>query len=161
MVIVLTGVAGAGKTTVGRALAAALACRFVDGDDYHAPPAIAKMRAGMPLTDADRAPWIASLHRVIAAAVDRREPLVVACSALREAYRRALRDDLRGVRFVFLQADQPTLRHRLATRVSHFAGPALLDSQLATLEPPTDALTVDATLPPPRIVDRIRYELGL
>lgn len=157
----IAGAAGAGKTTVGRALAEATGWTFVDADDYHSPASVAKMRAGVALTDADRAPWLASLHAAIAAAIDRREHLVVACSALRESYRRALRGDLRSVRFVYLKADEAMLRRRLAERAGHFAGPALVDSQLATLEPPTDALTVDAACSPDTIVARIRYEFGL
>jgi gluconokinase len=163
VVIVLTGAAGSGKTTIGRALSAGLGWRFIDGDDYHAPAAIAKMRAGRPLTDAERAPWLAALHREIAAAIDRRAPLVVACSALRERYRRTLRGDLRPVRFVFLEADEATLQQRLEQRTAHFAGPSLVASQLATLEPPEsgDVLAIDATCPPPQIVERIRYAFGL
>lgn len=157
----LTGAAGAGKTTVGRALSDALGWRLVEGDDYHAPASIAKMRAGVGLTESDRAPWLAALHRVIATAVDRRESIVVACSALRESYRQTLGGSLPTVRFVYLAADETTLAQRLAGRSGHFAGPALLASQLGTLEAPADALTIDATLAPPRIVDRIRYEFGL
>lgn len=161
MVIVLIGAAGAGKTTVGRALAEALTCRFVDGDDFHSPAAIAKMRAGGGLTDADRAPWLAALHQVIATAVDRRASVVVACSALRQPYRDALRGDLRAVRFVYLKADEATLRRRLTERAGHFAGPALVASQLAALEEPVDGSTMDATEPLDRIVAAIRYEFGL
>jgi gluconokinase len=157
----MTGAAGAGKTTVGRQLAQALGWRLIEGDDYHSPASVAKMRAGIALSDADRTPWLAALHRVIETAVSRREHLVVACSALRERYRRTLHGDLPGVRFVYLCADEPTLRRRLTARTGHFAGPALLDSQLAALEPPADALTVEATLPPRQIVDRVRYEFGL
>ena len=161
VVVILIGAAGAGKTTVGKALAAATAWRFVDGDDYHAQDAIAKMRAGTPLTDEDRAPWLVSLHREIAATLDRREHLVVACSALRDRYRRTLQGSLRRVRFVYLAADEAVLRQRLAERPGHFAGPALLASQLATLEAPADALTIDATRPPEEIAGAIRYEFGL
>jgi gluconokinase len=161
VVVVVIGAAGAGKTTVGRELAHALGWRLIEGDDYHSPASVAKMRAGVALTDADRTPWLATLHRLIETAVSRREHLVVACSALRERYRAALRGDLRGVRFVYLRADESTLRRRLSERAGHFAGPALLDSQLATLEAPADALAVDATLSPRQIVDRIRYEFGL
>jgi len=161
VVVILIGAAGAGKTTVGRALADALGWRFVDGDDVHSPAAIAKMRAGAALTDADRAPWLASLHQVIASAIGRREPLVVACSALRTRYRERLRGDLRMVRFAYLKADEATLRRRLMERAGHFAGPALITSQLATLEEPQDGLTIDATEPPERIVAAIRYEFGL
>jgi gluconokinase len=161
VVVVLIGAAGAGKTTVGQALAAAMGWRFVDGDDYHAPASIAKMRAGTPLSDDDRAPWLASLHHVIAAALDRREHLVLACSALRERYRRTLQGGLPQVRFVYLEAEEPALRRRLAERPGHFAGPTLLASQLATLEKPSEALTLDATRPPEEIVGAIRYEFGL
>src|SRR4051812_35067916 len=155
------GAAGAGKSTVGRALAGALGWRFVEGDDYHTSANVAKMRSGVPLTDADRAPWLAAVPDVIAAAVDRPEPLIVACSALQERYRAVLRGGLRGVRFVYLQADEATLRERLIARTAHFAGPALVASQLATLEEPDDALSVDATRPVASIVDAVRHEFGI
>jgi gluconokinase len=161
MVVIVLGAAGAGKTTVGRALAQQFHWRFVDADDLHSPSAIAKMRAGVPLTDADRAPWLASLHTVVATALDRREPLVLACSALKQRYRDILRGGLPNVRFVYLEADEATLAERLAHRRGHFAGPALLATQLADLEAPADALAIDATLPPDAIVDRIAYEFGL
>ena len=156
------GVAGSGKTTVGRALAAELGWRYVDADDYHSAANIEKMRSGHALTDADRAPWLAALHHdVVARAIERREPVVLACSALKEQYRQVLRGQLRGVRFVYLAADEATLRGRLEHRVDHFARPNLLPTQLATLEPPSDAVTVDASQTPPHIVSRIRCELGV
>ena len=155
------GAAGAGKTTVGQALAGALRWRFVEGDEYHSVEAVAKMRGGQPLSDADRRPWLAALHAVIEAAVVRREPLVLTCSALQERYREVLRGTLRGVRFVFLKADAATLRDRLTKRTGHFAGPALVASQLAALEEPRDALTIDGTRPVEDIVAAVRYELGL
>jgi gluconokinase len=161
VVVILMGAAGAGKTTVGRALAEQLGCRFVEGDDYHSPAAIAKMHAGVALSEADRLPWLASLHTVIVSALDRRETLVVACSALKERYRDLLRGDLRTVRFVYLEAGADTLAQRLAERHGHFAGPALLASQLADLEPPRDALTIDATQSPAAIVAVVRHEFGL
>jgi gluconokinase len=161
VVIVIVGPAGAGKTTVGRALADAQRWRFVDGDDFHTGAAVTRMRAGIPLTDADRAPWLASLHDVLATALDRREHLVLACSALRERYRTTLRGHLRNVRFVYLKADEQTLARRLADRGGHFAGPALLASQLTDLEEPADALTIDATEPPERIVEVISKAFGL
>jgi gluconokinase len=161
VVVILLGAAGAGKTTIGRALATRHGWRFVDADDLHTREAIAKMRAGVPLTDADRAPWLTSLHHIAAAALDRREPLVIACSALKERYRSALRGTLRNVRFVFLKADEPTLRMRLTNRAGHFAGPGLLASQLADLEEPSDALIADATRRPDEIVAEIGCEFGL
>jgi gluconokinase len=161
VVVILVGVAGAGKTTIGRAFAGRHGWRFVDGDDYHAAAAIAKMHAGIALTDADRAPWLASLHAVAAAVLDRREHVVIACSALKERYRDALRGALRAVRFVYLKADEAALRRRLEERAGHFVGPSLLTSQLADLEEPTDALTIDATRPLEEIVNTIGQELGL
>jgi len=118
VVVIVMGAAGAGKSTVGGALAAALGFRFVEGDDYHSAAAVEKMRAGIALTDADRRPWLAMLHDIIATAAGRREPLVVACSALHQRYRDTLRGDLRGVRFVFLKADEGTLRQRLSARTA-------------------------------------------
>ncbi len=155
------GVAGSGKTLIGRALAAELGWRFVDGDDLHSEANVAKMRAGIPLDDNDRAAWLQALHGIIARALDRREHLVVACSALKERYRQTLRGGLRQVRFVHLAADEQTLRKRLESRRGHFAGPQLLRSQLADLEPPADALTVDATAAPEEILWAIRREFGL
>lgn len=158
----LIGVAGAGKTTAGQALGAELGWRFVDGDDHHTPQAIAGMRAGIPLTDADREPWLAVLHRLIAAALERREHLVIACSAIKARYRAILRGDCRRVRFVFLDTDAETLTRRLAGRTGHFAGPALVASQLADLEPPgDDVLTLDATRPTAANVAQIRREFGV
>jgi gluconokinase len=161
VIVILLGVAGAGKTTIGRALASRYGWRFVDGDDHHTSAAIAKMHAGIALTDADRAPWLATLHSIAAAALDRREHVVIACSALKQRYREALRGPLRQVRFAYLKVDEATLRCRLEERAGHFAGPALLASQLADLEEPADALTIDATRPPEEIVNAIAYELGL
>jgi carbohydrate kinase (thermoresistant glucokinase family) len=161
VVVIVLGVAGAGKTTIGRALADRYGWRFVDADDHHAPAAIAKMRAGVALTDADRAPWLASLHAIASAVADRRDHIVIACSALKQRYRDVLRGSLRHVRFVYLKADEATFSRRLSERSGHFAGPTLLTSQLADLEEPADALTIDATRPPEEIVDAIAYELGL
>jgi gluconokinase len=162
MVIIVTGVTGAGKTTVGTALAAELGWRFVEGDQLHPPANVAKMRAGMALNDADRAPWLASLHAIIARAIDRREHLVVACSALRERYRETLRGDLRTVRFVLLEVPEEVATARAAGRTGHFAGPGLVPSQFAALENPSaDALIVDARQHPNHIVTLIRDAFGV
>ena len=155
------GVAGAGKTTVGRALAAQLGCRFVEGDDHHTATAIEKMRAGTPLSDDDRGPWLTALHAIVVAALGRRETLVLTCSALKDAYRQTLRGNCRTVRFVHLHADAEALAQRLEERGEHFFRPSLLANQLATLETPADALAIDATQPVEQIVRTIRLEFGL
>jgi gluconokinase len=159
MVIVLMGVAGSGKTTVGVALAEALGAGFVDADALHAPEAVAKMARGEGLDEADRAPWIARIVGVVRDALSEQRDLVVACSALRAAHRAAIADDPR-VRLVHLRAPEAVLRERLARRTGHFAGPELLDSQLAALEPPERALDLDATAPPEQLVGRILRALG-
>jgi len=161
VVVILMGVAGAGKTTVGRALASALGWPFVDADDYHTQENVARMRSGMPLTDDDRAPWLAALHAIVARAIDRREPLVLACSALKARYRDTLADGLRSVRFVHLAAPEAALRDRLASRREHFARPNLLASQLSALELPDEALVVDATLSIDQIVRLVRDAFGI
>ena len=158
MIVVVAGVAGAGKTTVGRALAAALGWRFHDADDVHTPEARERMRRGEPLTDALRQPWLERVRAIIADAADRGESSVVACSALKQQYRDLLSRDL-PVRFVLLRADADVLRARLQTRGGHFAGVSLLDSQLATLEEPSDAIALDATLPVDELVAQIRAAL--
>ena len=149
------GAAGAGKTTVGRALAKRLGWRFVDADDLHSPANVAKMTRGIPLDDADRTPWLAQVHAVMTDAADRSEDLVVACSALRERYRSDLAEGVRPLRWVFLQAPRALLHERLSLRRGHFAGPELLDAQLAALEPPIDAMTIDAGQPVLTVVDAI------
>jgi gluconokinase len=161
MVIVLMGAAGSGKTTIGRALAQVLGWRFVEGDDYHTPAHVEQMRRGEALTDEDRAAWLEMLHQVIARAIDRREPAVLACSALKERYRDQLARGLKPVRFVHLTADPEVLRARLASREHHFAGPSLLSTQLAALEKPADALTLDTSKDPAITIGRIREELGV
>ncbi len=170
MVIVVMGPAGAGKTTVGVALAAALGWPFHDGDDYHPPANVARMHAGLPLGDAERAPWLAALGALVARCVAGGASIVLACSALKREYRRVLVPEgaaAGAVRFVYLHAAPAVLAARLAARPGHFFAPALLDSQLAALEEPAGrdepapALTVDADAPPDRLVGTIRALLGV
>jgi gluconokinase len=160
MIVVITGAAGAGKTTVGRALAAALDYAFYDADDLHSPEHVAQMARGEPLTDALRQPWLARVRALIDAATAAGQDAVIACSALRDVYRHMLADGVDGLRFVYLAADAALLRERLSHRVGHFAGVALLESQLATLEPPRDAIVVDASTPVPQLVDELRRRLN-
>jgi gluconokinase len=160
VIVIVTGVAGAGKTTIGKRLASDLGWKFYDADDLHPPANIDKMRRGEPLDDADRAPWLASVREIIRAALDRRENAVIACSALKESYRTMLRV-APEVLFVYLRIDPPLAQERMARRAGHFFNPNLTASQFATLEEPTDVLQIDAALPPEEIVKEIRQRLAL
>jgi gluconokinase len=163
MLIVVMGVSGAGKTHVGEHLAAALGWPFLEGDEFHSAANIARMHQGVALTDADRHPWLLAIHGAMARLASRRESAIIACSALTARYRTTLRGDLRGVRFVYLKVDRDVLAARLANRTGHFFDPALLDSQLATLEEPQtpDAITVDGTAPVGAIIADVRRELRI
>ena len=157
MVIVVMGVSGAGKTTVGRALAETLGWPFYDGDDFHPPANIEKMRQGVPLTDADRRPWLETLRALIARHLQEGRPAVVACSALKRSYRDVLRRAGEGVRFVHLAADYETIRRRLEARRGHFFDPKLLQSQFDDLEAPDadEVLILEATRPVSELVRAI------
>ncbi len=163
MVVVIMGVTGSGKTTVGEALAQAMGWAFHDGDDYHPAANKAKMHAGTPLTDEDRWPWLRAIHDVIAAAVASGSGAVVACSALKSAYRDVLVNHLSpaDVRFVLLDGDPAVLAAHLAHRTDHFMNPALLQSQIDTLERPADAIVVDVACPVEEQVAAIRRAIGL
>lgn len=161
MVIVVMGVTGAGKTTVGQRLAKTLGWLFHDADDFHPPANKAKMNAGIALTDDDRWPWLRALRAVIEQALADGVPAVVTCSALKRTYREVLSGGLAGVRYVHLTGDRQVLAARLASRRGHFMNPALLESQIATLEAPADALDVDVALNPSEQVAFIRASLGI
>lgn len=135
-VLLIIGVSGAGKTAVGRAVAERLGWDFFDGDNYHPPSNVAKMRRGEGLTDADRAPWLDALRRLIARRLAEHAPAVLACSALKANYRAQLRSGDPRVTIVWLDVDPETIARRLDAREGHFAGPDLLDSQFEALEPP-------------------------
>lgn len=158
--VVLAGVSGSGKTTVGKALARDLDWTFLDADNFHSSANVEKMRAGEPLTDEDREPWLQALAVAVRERLARSEGVVLACSALKQSYRERLRVD-ESVRFAFLEADAELLRQRLEERTSHYFPAGLLASQLQTLEPPTDALTLDAALPPDALVREVERAFGL
>ena len=155
---VVMGVSGSGKTVIGSRLARALGVEFVEGDDYHPPENVARMAAGIPLTDADRAGWLAAIAARIAVAREAGAGLVVSCSALKQSYRDLLRTADPELRVVHLSGDRELLAKRLAQRRGHFMPSSLLDSQLATLEVPSAderALVCDVAESPDAIVDTL------
>jgi gluconokinase len=160
MIILLMGVAGCGKTTVGKLLSDSLKWQFIDADDFHPPENIDKMNRGIPLDDADRWPWLESLRGIIQESLDANRPAIVACSALKESYRRALMIDDR-VRLVYLEGSYELISSRLTARRDHYMNPDLLRSQFATLEEPADALRLDVVLSPAVIVDTIKRRFAL
>jgi gluconokinase len=160
MIILLMGVTASGKTTVGKQLALELGWRFLEGDDFHSPENIKKLRQGMPLNDEDRKPWLEVIRETIRATLARGENAVIACSALKETYRRMLRVSEQVI-FVYLKATIALIQERLRRRVGHFMNPNLIQSQFDTLEEPEDALQIDAGLTPAEIVRIIRNKLSV
>jgi gluconokinase/6-phosphogluconolactonase len=157
-IAVLMGVSGAGKTTIGQRLAKQLGWKFTEGDRLHPPENVARMESGQPLTDCDRAPWLAAVAEVIEGWRDRGECGVIACSALKRSYRRQIIGDRREVRLVYLEGPQWLIAERLAARKGHFMPASLLDSQFATLEPPgldENPITIDINRSIEEIVERI------
>lgn len=158
--IVIMGVSGSGKSTLGRALATALDWQFVDGDTLHPPSNVAKMAAGIPLDDDDRRPYLAGVAAALVSGRDR--GVVVTCSALKRRHRNFLRDAADDVMFVLPTVGRATLAARLADRKDHFMPASLLDSQLATFEPPTadeSVIAVDGNAPTPAQVAHVRAAL--
>jgi gluconokinase len=155
MLLLLMGVTASGKTTVGHLLAERLGWPFYDGDTFHSPANVEKMRHGIPLTDEDRGPWLATLHDLLATAEARGESAILGCSALKASYRAVLAQGLQTLRVVYLQGDPATLQARLDRRTGHFMPKTMLPSQMAALEEPADALVVNAALPVHVIVQEI------
>lgn len=153
--LVVMGVSGCGKTSVGRQLAHTLGLEFIEGDELHPPRNVALMAAGTPLTDADRADWLATIAARLGRAHAAGQGLVVSCSALKRSYRDVLRAACPGLRFIYLHGPAVLLRERLKSRTGHYMPPSLLDSQLATLEPPEAdeaAIPIDISPPTPQVV---------
>jgi len=159
MIVIVMGTTGSGKTTIGTLLAKRLGWEFVDADDFHPAANVEKMKHGIPLTDADREPWLKALHDKTVEWTAAKRNVVLACSALKQSYR----DELRAspdVKFVYLKGSYELFSQRVLTRKGHFAKQDLLTSQFATLEEPTDAIIVDAAPPPEKIVSKVRRQLG-
>ena len=159
MILILMGVAGSGKTTIGKLLAEKLGWQFADGDDFHSEENKAKIAQGIPLDDADRAPWLAALRGAIEKWESDKKNVVLACSALKRSYRDKLQTPTERragvVRFVYLKGDYDLIYSRLHTRHGHFATETILKSQFADLEEPGDAITVGIAKAPSEIVDEI------
>jgi gluconokinase len=160
MIVAVMGVTGSGKTTVGSLLAKRLGWEYVDADDFHSPANKDKMHRGIPLTDADRLPWLAAIHDYLARAESQHRNLVLACSALKQSYRELL---FRGLdtRLVYLKGSYELIDQRLQQRKGHFADDHILAAQFADLEEPTDAVVVDISAEPQQIVDEICRRLKL
>ena len=163
MIVIVFGVSGAGKTTIGKLLAEELGWQFYEADDFHPRANIEKMRSGRPLTDEDRWPWLKLLREQITRSLASREDAVLACSALKRAYREGLRVN-EDVKFVFLRGDYALVENQLRRRRGHFMNPALLQSQFADLEEPRpdeDVITIDLGRSPQELVDEIEVKLNL
>ena len=159
MVLILMGVTGAGKTTVGTLLAQKIGWRFYDADDLHPASNKEKMSRGIPLTDDDRLPWLKGVRTLIEKCLAKGTHAVIACSALRQSYRDVLAVDPARVKFVYLKGSKALIEQRLAQRTSHFMNKDLLQSQFDTLEEPADAITVDVSGDPDGIVNLIQTNL--
>lgn len=155
MIVIVMGVSGAGKSTIGAALARELGWRFIDADDHHPPGNVAKMAAGEPLGDDDRRPWLNSLNSILRSETD----AVLACSALKESYRRRLTEGIDAFRIVHLRGDLNLLHTRLGQRRHRYMPASLLESQFEALEPPAKAIAVDVSADVPACVAAILREL--
>ena len=159
--IVVIGVSGCGKTTIGRGLSEQLGWPFYDADDFHPPSNIEKMANGIPLNDNDRQPWLNRLHELIDNHLSQDQSLVLACSALKEKYRQLLKGDLERVWFVHLQGDFDLIYNRMQKRAGHYMQAEMLRSQFADLEQPQDAYSISIDAPVQNILDQIINKLNL
>lgn len=149
------GVAGSGKTAVGKGVAARLNWLFLDADDFHPAANIEKMKHGIPLNDQDRLPWLRALRDELRRLLAEGRSVILACSALKESYRKLLSDDVAPMSFVLLDVDQETIRERLQHRSAHFFPKELMNSQFAALEKPKDAIIIDARKSLDEVTDRV------
>ena len=160
-ILVIMGVSGSGKTTIGQLLSAELICSFIDGDDFHPPVNIKKMSSGEALTDEDRWPWLEILTDKIQEYIQQEQSMVLACSALKKSYREILCVERELVQFIYLKGNYATIVRRMQSRENHFMTKSLLQSQFATLEEPEDAIVVDISPSPSEILKSIRGLLHL
>ena len=157
--MIVMGVSGSGKTSVGRSLAEYLGWDFYDADDFHPPQNIAKMANGIPLDDTDRRPWLAALHDLIGSCLKEDRPGVLACSALKERYRQQLMDSNEGVQIIYLKGSYELIWSRMEKRNDHYMKPDMLKSQFDALEEPVTALTINISMPVEDIVQAILKQL--
>ncbi len=165
MIIIIMGVAGSGKTTIGKLLAESLGWEFSDADDFHPPSNIQKMQKGIPLTEADRIPWLEDLQTAIKQWLQANKNMILACSALKNSYRDYLVVESDRMRLIYLRGSYELIKQRLKNRQNHYLGVELLESQFAALEEPSDAfystIYIDISSTPTEIVDKIRHDLNL
>ena len=161
MIILVMGVSGSGKSSVGELLAKSLHWEFSDGDSFHSSANVDKMRHGIPLTDADRMPWLQDIQAAIKDWLQENKNVVLVCSALKESYRQMLLVDKEQMKMVYLKGSFELIEQRLRSRSHHYMLLDLLQSQFDTLEEPTDAIKVDISEPPEVIVQHIIASLGM
>ena len=161
MLIIITGVSGVGKTTIGKLLSENMGWTFYEGDDYHTDVNLDKMRNGTPLTDDDRWPWLNALRTKISEIMLHEKDAVLSCSALKESYRMRLGSGLKDIVFVYLRGDYQLVRNRISARVGHFMSADLLVSQYSDLEEPQNGIIVDAALEPMAIINYLKRALSL
>ncbi|MBD2532473.1 gluconokinase [Nostoc flagelliforme FACHB-838] len=161
MIIIVMGVSGSGKTTIGKLLADSLSWEFSDADTFHSPENIDKMRRGIPLSEADRIPWLQDLQTAIKHWLQESKNVVLACSALKNSYRQFLVLDSERIKLVYLKGSYELIQKRLQERSNHYMGEELLSSQFYTLEEPLDTISIDVAQPPQIIVQNIRTVLEI
>jgi carbohydrate kinase (thermoresistant glucokinase family) len=159
MVVLVMGVSGSGKTTIGEALALALGWEYLDADDFHPEANVAKMKAGVPLQDADRWPWLDAINRVLVGTQHEGKSVVLGCSALKESYRKRLASGLRDFRVVYLRGDFDLIEKRINARTHRYMPASLLKSQFETLEPPGQAIEIDVSAPVAESILKIQNNL--
>jgi gluconokinase len=156
--VIIMGVSGCGKTTIGCRLAKQLGWRFIESDNFHSNENVQKMASGIPLTDEDRQPWLDSLHAALVDCSRTNQSLVMACSALKEKYRQVLKSDIKNIIFIYLKGDYDLIWQRMKTR-QHFMKPEMLRSQFEALEEPLDAIVIDISRSPDQMIEDILVQI--